>query len=326
MRILSIETSCDDTGVAVLENNKVISNVVASQTKTFKKYGGVIPELASRMHAEKINELIDLALTRANTKAKELDYIAFTQGPGLINTLQVGLVAAKTLSQYLDIPIIPVNHLEGHIYSPYIDREVDKKTFNNKKLAILVSGGHTQLIEINKGKYKLIGTTSDDTIGEAFDKVGSMIGVSYPGGPAIDRLAKKGKDTLELKVSKLSDYRFSYSGLKSQVRRKVQEGNYKNEDVAHSFQKAAVQQIEWQVKKYLKSNDVDEILVTGGVSANSYLRETMAKISKEVKFPKLKYCQDNAAMIGNAAYIMTVKGYKPTKEIDMDSYPRTDWK
>ncbi|NQX83741.1 MAG: tRNA (adenosine(37)-N6)-threonylcarbamoyltransferase complex transferase subunit TsaD [Mycoplasmataceae bacterium] len=324
MYILAIETSCDDTGIAVLKDNKVISNFLYSQIKEHKKYGGVIPEIASRVHLSHINTLIERAINNAQIKYSDLDYIAFAQGPGLVNTLQIGLITAKTLSQYLEIPLIPINHIEAHLYSSYIDKDIPKDLFRKKRLGVIVSGGHTEIVEINNFKYNIISKTSDDTIGECFDKVGKMLKLGYPGGPIIDSIYDSNKTDINFKVSKLKDGKMSYSGLKSQVRREIETKKYSKEVIASSFQKAAVEQIIWNLKK-VYDKKYEEVMVAGGVSANSLLRTELSKVGDNVLYPELKYCKDNAAMIGNLAYIKIFLKKENVANLNIDSFPRNKW-
>lgn len=324
MYILAIETSCDDTGIAILKDNKIISNFLYSQIKEHKKYGGVIPEVASRVHLTHINTLIEKAMSNSQIKYSDLDYIAFTQGPGLVNTLQIGLITAKTLSQYLEIPLIPINHIEAHLYSSYIDKDIPSDLFKKKRLGVIVSGGHTEIVEINNFSYKIISKTSDDTIGECFDKVGKMLKLGYPGGPIIDSIYDANKTEINFKVSKLKDGKMSYSGLKSQVRREIDNKKYSKDVIASSFQKAAIEQILWNLNK-IYSKDYKEVLVAGGVSANSLLRKELSKIGDNILFPELKYCKDNAAMIGNLAYIKITLEKEENANLNIDSFPRNKW-
>ena len=307
MYILAIETSCDDTGVSILKNNEIIVNLIFSQYKKYKKFKGVVPEIASRMHEEKIYFLISKAIEKSKIEFEILNYIAFTKEPGLINTLHIGLIVAKSLSQILNIPFIPINHLEAHIYSSYIGLEYKKvKEKTEPKLALIVSGGHTQLLlEEKLFKFKLIGDTRDDTIGETFDQVGRLLKINYPAGKKIDQLAKKGKKTINFKITQLNNYDFSFSGLKSQVKRYVESNKFIKNDLLFSFQYAAVSQIENQIKNYLvKNKNIETLLVGGWVSANSYLRNKLKNLNlKNLNFAQNKYCQDNAAMIGYLAYL-----------------------
>ena len=328
LKILSIETSCDDTGVSIIEDGKIIINLLYSQIKAFKKFTGVIPEVASRIHNEKIIDLLSIINNRYKYDFNKLDYIAVTQGPGLINTLQVGLITAKTLSMSLNKPLIGLNHLQGHIMSPFINKKLPNDFLNKRHLAILVSGGHTQLILIeNNFKFKLIGETRDDTIGECYDKVGSLININYPAGKKIDQLANKGNAKYKFTVSNLENYEFSYSGLKSQLRRFVNENKFRKKDMAASFQKAAVEQIILQTKKYLNENKVDSIILAGGVSANSLLRKEIRNLHEVTYVSDLAFCQDNAAMMANLAHILVTNNLINIEKnyLLIDSFSRNKW-
>ena len=306
MLILSLESSCDETSVAILKDKEVLSHLIFSQIDIHKVYGGVVPEIASRNHVKHVTKLIDLALEEANVKALDLDYVAVTKGPGLIGSLLVGINAATAFAFANDIPIIGVNHLIGHIYAASIDNELKFPL-----VALLVSGGHTELIYMEEDfKFEIIGTTLDDAVGEAYDKVARTLGLEYPGGPVIDRLAKLGKDTYDLPRVLLNKYEFnfSFSGLKSAVINKVHNLNQKGlevsvNDMARSFQDSVMDVL---LEKLINAKDKfnpKQIIVAGGVAANSELRKRVLEITDtEVIIPKFIYCTDNAAMIGAAAY------------------------
>ena len=310
MIILAIETSCDDTSVAVLKDQELLSNVVSSQVAFHNKYGGVMPELASRLHVEKITYVLKEAIETAKISLQDVDYIAFTQGPGLIGSLHVGMQAAKTLSLLLKKPLIPIHHLAGHIYA---NRFVQDFTF--PLLALVISGGHTEFVYMEKEcSFKVVGSTLDDAVGEAYDKVSRLLGLGYPGGPIIDQLAQKGKAIYPLPLPKNDQtLDFSYSGLKSAVihlihRLESKNIAYKKEDIAASFQKVAVEILLQKTKKALKKYPVKTFVLAGGVAANHELREKMHQTMKhdfltiQCIFPKLSLCGDNAAMIGMCAY------------------------
>lgn len=306
MLILSLESSCDETSVAILKDKEVLSHLIFSQIDIHKVYGGVVPEIASRNHVKHVTKLIDLALVEANVKALDLDYVAVTKGPGLIGSLLVGINAATAFAFANDIPIIGVNHLIGHIYAASIDNELKFPL-----VALLVSGGHTELIYMEEDfKFEIIGTTLDDAVGEAYDKVARTLGLEYPGGPVIDRLAKLGKDTYDLPRVLLNkdEFNFSFSGLKSAVINKVHNLNQKGlevsvNDMARSFQDSVMDVL---LEKLINAKDKfnpKQIIVAGGVAANSELRKRVLEITDtEVIIPKFIYCTDNAAMIGAAAY------------------------
>ena len=301
--ILGIETSCDETAIAIIKNDELLSNVVSTQVEMHKKYGGVMPEIASRLHLETIGYVLEEALTKANVRLEDINAIAVTRGPGLIGALHVGLQAAKTLSLIYRIPLIPVHHLAGHIYA--------NEFVTNLKfplLAVVVSGGNTELVYMKKHlDFEVIAETKDDAVGESFDKVARILGLGYPGGVEIDRLAKTGKHSYKLPTP-LHDgsLNFSYSGLKTAVLNLKNNMEQKGielvkEDVAKSFQDVAIGLIIDRVKKATKKYFVNQIVLAGGVSANSYLREQMIKEFKntkiEVVIPPLWCTTDNAAMI-----------------------------
>ena len=307
--ILAVETSCDETSLAIVKNGKeVIGLEVYTQMDTHASYGGVVPEIASRMHTEAITIVLDSLLKKTNFNLKNIDAIAVTYAPGLLGSLLVGLEFAKTLAYIYNKPLIKVNHMVGHIYANNIDDNLEFPL-----LAMVVSGGHTELVEMNDDyNFKLLGATLDDAIGEAFDKVAKIIGVPYPGGPNVERLAKDGNVCYDLaKPVNDGTLNFSYSGLKSNVVNLVH--NYKQRgeninvnDLAASFQYIAVDEITRKIELALKQKKYKMLILAGGVSANMYLRDEVKKVTDKygVKFtvPKMVYCTDNAAMIGAAAY------------------------
>lgn len=307
--ILAVETSCDETSLAIVKNGKeVIGLEVYTQMDTHASYGGVVPEIASRMHTEAITIVLDSLLKKTNFDLKNIDAIAVTYAPGLLGSLLVGLEFAKTLAYIYNKPLIKVNHMVGHIYANNIDDNLEFPL-----LAMVVSGGHTELVEMNDDyNFKLLGATLDDAIGEAFDKVAKIIGVSYPGGPNVERLAKDGNVCYDLaKPVNDGTLNFSYSGLKSNVVNLVH--NYKQRgeninvnDLAASFQYVAVDEITRKIELALKQKKYKMLILAGGVSANMYLRDEVKSVTDKygVKFtvPKMVYCTDNAAMIGAAAY------------------------
>ena len=309
--ILAIETSCDETAAAVLINGKkVLSNVVNSQIDFHKQYGGVIPESASRMHVENISKVINAAIKNANIDYSDLDAIAYTQGPGLIGSLHVGVVAAKTLAWTLNKPLIPINHIYGHIMA----NQIDEDDLQYPLLALVVSGGHSELIYFkDENTYEVFGKTTDDAVGEAFDKVGRIMDIPYPGGVEIDKLSKLGKPKYQLtKPQAEGEYNFSFSGLKSSVlqlvaREKKENREVKNADLAASFQNVAIEQLIEKSEQLLDELEVKQFVLAGGVAANSRLRSEinrLAEIHQDIIFsyPQMKYCSDNAAMIAAAAY------------------------
>ena len=324
--ILAIESSCDEMSVAILRNRKeLLCNIVASQIDTHRMYGGVVPEIASRMHVECVSTVLREAINEANIDMREIDAIAVTKGPGLVGSLHVGMQMAKTLSLAYDIPLIGVHHIAGHIYANNLVEDIEYPC-----LCLVVSGGHTELVYMEKEfSFKVTGETLDDAIGEAYDKVGRVLGLPYPGGPVIDKLAKEGKPTYKLPVP-LDDesYNFSFSGLKSAVinlnHKYQQRGEEVNaKDLARSFQDAALQVLVSKTIRAAKAYDVKEIIVAGGVSANSALREKLKEESPiKVLFPPMKYCTDNAAMIASAGSIMYDK--KVFSSLDLSVKPSFD--
>ena len=310
MIILAIESSCDDTCVAILKDKELLSNVVSSQIEFHNKYGGVMPELASRLHIEKITYVIKEAVSKANISLKDVDYIAFTVGPGLVGSLHVGMQAAKTLALLLNKPLVPIHHLAGHIYAARFIRE-----FKFPLLALVVSGGNTELVYMeDELKFKIVGQTLDDAVGEAYDKVSRLLQSGYPGGPAIDKLSKSGEIKYHLPMPKNDDsLDFSYSGLKSAVINLIhnmeqRKESYKKEDIAASFQNVACNILIKKVKLALKRYpNIKTFVAAGGVSANSCLREKLVELLKDYPqvdliLPNLSLCGDNAAMIGMCAY------------------------
>lgn len=311
--LLAIETSCDETACAVVRDGKeIFSNVVSSQINVHTLYGGVVPEVASRIHVENISAVIGEAVKKSGVSMAEIDAIAYTQGPGLIGSLHVGVQAAKTLAFAFHKPLLPINHMTGHIYANRFAVDHDLKF---PLLALVISGGHSQLVWMKDDySFEVIGTTHDDAIGEAFDKVSRVLGTGYPGGPIIDKMAKEGKPHYELPTPKVDGkYDFSFSGLKTAVSQLIQREEKKGNvidknDIAYAFQETALSSM---VKKTLKACEElhPAMLVTaGGVAANSRLRVMLAEGMKqypetELVQPPIKYCTDNAAMIGASGYV-----------------------
>lgn len=312
--ILGIESSCDETSMAIVKNGvEIISHTVLSQMDIHADYGGVIPEIASRLHTENITIVLEDVLNKSNIKMEDIDAIAVTYAPGLMGSLLVGLECAKTLSLVYNKPLIKVNHIAGHIYANNIENKLEFPL-----LALVVSGGHTDLI-IMKDDYdfNVLGSTLDDAIGEVYDKVARLLDLKYPGGPNVEKFASEGKDTYKLPRLMLDNsYNFSFSGLKSSVvnliHNEKQRGNVVNkEDLACSFQTTAIDEIKRKVELALKNYNLKNMIIAGGVSANKYLRSEIEKLCKEynvnLMVPSIKYCTDNAAMIGCAAYPLYLK-------------------
>lgn len=311
MKVLAVESSCDETSVAVVENGReVYSNVIASQIDTHKKFGGVVPEIASRQHVEAINTVLKEGLDQAGVKLSDIDIIAATKGPGLIGALLVGLSAGKALALATGKPFVGVNHIVGHVCANYISFKDLEPPF----IGLIISGGHTYLIEVKDYvDFTLHGRTVDDAVGEAFDKVARSLGLSYPGGPVVDALAKKGKESIEFPrvMIKEDNYNFSFSGLKTAVLNYLNSTRLRGEeivvkDVCKSFQEAVVDVLLEKSFRLAREKDMDKIVLCGGVSANSRIREAFeergSKENIKIFYPELKLCTDNAAMIASAAY------------------------
>ena len=316
--ILAIESSCDETSAAVVVNGReVLSNIIASQIDTHKKFGGVVPEVASRMHIEVVSGVVQEALEEAGVTLEQIDAIGVTYGPGLVGALLVGLQFAKGLAFSTKKSLVGVNHIEGHICANYIQHKDLKPPF----VSLVVSGGHTFIVHVKDyGVYEVIGKTRDDAAGEAYDKVARALGLGYPGGPKIDKLAREGNpDAIAFPKANFHDKSldFSFSGVKSAVlnylnKAKMQNVEVNKADVAASFQKAVIEVLKDNVMETCKSRNVKKIAIAGGVASNSALRETImnaaSKKGIEVLFPAPVLCTDNAAMIGSAAYFNLVNG------------------
>ena len=313
--ILAIESSCDETSVSIIKNGcEDISTVVLSQMDTHANYGGVVPEIASRMHVENITIVIDDCLKKASMTMDDITAIAVTYGPGLIGSLLVGVVAAQTLSYLYNKPLVPVHHIAGHIYANNLCKKMEFPL-----LALVVSGGHTELIYMkNHYSFERIGGTLDDAVGEAYDKIARIIKLPYPGGPLVDKLSYEGNDTYNLPLPLDDDtFNFSFSGLKSAAinlaHNEEQRGNEINKaDFACSFQHRVVEILSKKTMKALKEYNVNNLIIAGGVAANSGIRNKMEELCKEnnvnLTVPELKYCTDNAAMIGAAGYYAFLEG------------------
>lgn len=309
--ILAIETSCDETSAAVVRNGReVLSNIISTQIPLHTLYGGVVPEIASRMHVEKINPVIKEALAESNMTLEDIDAIGVTYGPGLVGALLVGVVAAKSIAFATDKPLVGVHHIEGHIAANYIAHKELEPPF----LCLVVSGGHTHLVHVlDYTNYEIIGRTRDDAAGEAYDKVARAIGLAYPGGPKIDALSKEGnKDAIKFPRAMLDDgYDFSFSGVKSSVLNYVNSCKMKDEplntaDIAASFQSSVVDVLVNKTIALAKEKGIQKIALAGGVAANEGLRTAMGAKCLEnnltLYYPNIRLCTDNAAMIGAAAY------------------------
>ncbi len=312
--ILAVESSCDETSVSIIKNgHDDIATVINSQIDVHTKYGGVVPEVASRLHLENITMVIDECLNKANMKLEDIDAFACTYGPGLLGSLLVGVEATKVLSFVYNKPLIAVNHMMGHICANMIGNDL-----NFPVISLVISGGHTDLILMeNESSFKYLGQTLDDAIGEAYDKVARILNLPYPGGPNVEKYASQGEDTYNMpKILNDDTFNFSFSGIKSHVNNLVhnehQRGNEINkEDLCRSFQDAVTNHLVSKTKKALLDYNVKYLLIAGGVASNSHIREELSNMCKninvEMHVPDKKYCTDNATMIGAAAYPLYLK-------------------
>lgn len=326
--IMAIESSCDETACAIVKDGKeILSNIVSSQINVHTKFGGVVPEVASRIHVENISTVVTEALHQAYLTMDDIDAIAFTQGPGLIGSLHVGVQAAKTLAWQYHKPLVPVNHMTGHIYANRFALDHDLKF---PLLALVISGGHTQLVWMeNEWDFKVIGTTQDDAIGEAYDKVSRVLGTGYPGGPIMDKMAKEGKPHYTLPSPKVhGKYDYSFSGLKTAVLQLIQREEKKGEpiikeDVAYAFQETALNLMVSKTLQAVEDLHPAMVVTAGGVAANSRLRVLLAEGMKkypeiELSQPPIRYCTDNASMIGASGYVAWKNGVRCGFDVSAD--------
>ena len=324
--ILGIESSCDETSVSIVKNGfEEIATVTNTQIAIHKEYGGVVPEIASREHVKNVTLIIDECLKQADMKIKDITAIAVTYGPGLVGSLLVGIEAAKTLAYVNDKPLVPVNHMSGHIYANNLEKKMEFPL-----MALVVSGGHTELIYMEDHyKFKKIGATLDDAVGECYDKVARVIDVPYPGGPIVDKWAHEGEDTYNLPLP-LNDntYNFSFSGLKSAVinlvHNETQRGNeIRKKDLACSFQTVVVETLVKKTLKAIQEYKVNNLIVAGGVAANKGLRERLelecCKANINLSIPGIKYCTDNATMIAASGYYAYLKGDRADLTLNANS-------
>lgn len=309
--VLGIESSCDETSVAVVKNGReVLSNVIDTQIKIHEQFGGVVPEIASRNHIEAISRVTKLALEQANVKLEDIDVIAPTYGPGLVGALLVGVSYGRGLAYALNKPLVGVNHLEGHISANYITHPDLEPPF----LCMLTSGGNTQIVYVkNYCDMEVLGRTRDDAIGEAFDKVARVIGLTYPGGPKIDKLAEQGKATINFPKTHFENLDFSFSGIKTAVINLHHKNSEVNKaDLCMSFEKAVTEVLTENIEKAIKQTGIKKVVLAGGVSANTHIREEFEKLGQKLNVqiykPDLKLCTDNAAMIGSAGYYRYLHG------------------
>lgn len=312
---LAIETSCDETSMSIVKNGtEEIATITNTQIDIHKKFGGVVPEIASRSHIESITIVLDELLEKTDLTLEDIDIIGVTYGPGLIGSLLIGVECAKTISLVSNKPLIPVHHIAGHIYANNLEKRLQFPL-----IALVVSGGHTDLVYMESDyTFKRIGSTLDDAVGECYDKVAKVLGLEYPGGPKVDKLAKLGQDTYDLPLP-LDDntYNFSFSGIKSKivnlVHNELQRGNeIRVNDMCNSFQERVVKVLVKKTKKAIREYNVKNLVLAGGVAANSYLREKLTEMANEeninFSYPSINYCTDNATMIGSAAYYAYKKG------------------
>ena len=309
--IMGIESSCDETSISIVKNGReILSNVINSQISTHEVYGGVVPEIASRMHTEVINLIMKQALKEANITLDEIDGIAVTYGPGLVGALLVGVSYAKALSFATNKPLIAVNHINGHVAANYITHKDLKPPF----LCLIISGGHTYLVNVKDyNESEIIGKTKDDAIGEAFDKVARVCNLGYPGGPKIDNLSKSGVPNINLPISHLENYNFTFSGIKTAViNLNHKDPNINKADLCASFENAVTQMLIFNVEKAIKKFNFEKVVLAGGVSRNSYIRKEFDELSKRLKvkvyYPDGILCTDNAAMIASSGYWEFLKG------------------
>ena len=309
--VLGIESSCDETSVAVVKNGReVLSNVIDTQIKIHEQFGGVVPEIASRNHIEAISRVTKLALQQANVKLEDIDIIAPTYGPGLVGALLVGVSYGRGLAYALNKPLVGVNHLEGHISANYITHPDLEPPF----LCMLTSGGNTQIVYVKDYcDMEVLGRTRDDAIGEAFDKVARVIGLTYPGGPKIDKLAEQGKATINFPKTHFENLDFSFSGIKTAVINLHHKNPEVNKaDLCMSFEKAVTEVLTENIEKAIEQTGIKTVVLAGGVSANTHIREEFEKLGQKLSVqiykPDLKLCTDNAAMIGSAGYYRYLHG------------------
>ena len=314
--VLGIESSCDETSVAVVKNGReVLSNIIDTQIKIHEQYGGVVPEIASRNHIEAISRVAKAALEEANMKFEDVDVIAPTYGPGLVGALLVGVSYGRGLAYALNKPLVGVNHLEGHIAANYITHPDLEPPF----LCMLTSGGNTQIVYVKDYcDMEVLGRTRDDAIGEAFDKVARVVGLGYPGGPKVDKLAQQGQPSIDFPKTHFENLDFSFSGIKTAVINLHHKNpDVSKEDLCMSFEKAVTEVLIENITKAIEQTGIKKIVLAGGVSANTHIRSEFEKLEQQgikIYKPDLKLCTDNAAMIGAAAYIL-YKKYKPMSNV-----------
>ena len=322
MLVLGIESSCDETSVAVVEDGrKVLSNVISSQVPIHERFGGVVPEIASRNHVEAISNVTNKAIEEAKIKLEDIDLVSFTYGPGLVGPLLVGVSYGKALAYSLNKPFVATNHIHGHIAANYITHPELEPPF----ISLVISGGHSHIVYIKDyTEYEIIGKTRDDAVGEAFDKVARVIGLGYPGGPKIDKLAKEGEPNIQLPKTHMDNLDFSFSGIKTAViNLNHKDPNINHADLCASFEKTVTEILIANTVKAAEEKGVKKIALAGGVSANSYIREQFKNLEKDgysIYYPDLVYCTDNAAMIATAGYFKYLKD-GATNDLQINAVP-----
>ena len=316
---MGIESSCDETSIAIVKNGRtILSNIINSQISIHERYGGVVPEIASRNHVEVISNVMKKAMSEANVNYSDIDAICCTYGPGLVGALLVGVSYAKALSYSINKPLVGVNHLAGHVCANYISHKDLEPPF----LCIMMSGGNTQIVLVKDyTSFEILGRTVDDAVGEAFDKVARVIGLGYPGGPKIDKLAKEGEPNIKLPITHFDNLNFSFSGIKTAViNLNHNKPDLNKADLAASFEEAVSEALVTNTKKAIEQTGIKKIVLAGGVSANSYIREKYDKLAKEndvkIYYPELVLCTDNAAMIASAGYYEYMKGTRSNLELN----------
>jgi N6-L-threonylcarbamoyladenine synthase len=332
LNILAIESSCDETSAAVISNGKIYSNIVAGQL-IHERFGGVVPELASRAHQQHILPVVESALEKAKITKNQLNAIAFTRGPGLLGSLLVGTSFAKAMALGLNIPLIEVNHIQAHVLAHFIDEPAPGFPF----LCLTVSGGHTQIVLVRDHlTMEVIGETQDDAVGEAFDKTAKLLGLPYPGGPLVDKYAQQGNpEAFEFPLSEMPKYNFSFSGIKTSILYFLQDNLAKNPkfieeniaDICASVQHTLIKMLLQKLRKAARELNIREVAIAGGVSANSGLRKALHELGEKEKWqvyiPQFQYCTDNAGMIAMAAHFKYMKGEFTSQEVS--PLPRMDW-
>jgi N6-L-threonylcarbamoyladenine synthase len=329
--ILAIETSCDETSMSIFKGHSLLSLKTVSQIDIHKEYGGVIPELASRLHVNQVAPILKEVVSKAKINIEDIDYICFTKEPGLVNALQIGLIVAKTIKMLIKKPLLAIDHLEGHLLSSFINEKDIEDKF--PMLGVVISGGHTNIYYMKDSlTYKLMGKTLDDSIGESYDKVGKMLGIDYPAGSTIDKLTTNIKSDLKFSVPKVKGFDFSFSGIKSQVYREVSGTKkdkhviYSKEQIINAFQEVVLKHFMEKIELASKEYNIKNITITGGVSASVVLRNKVneSKLFDNIYYPKKEFCSDNAAMIAYAGYNKIKNNKFEDANLNIDSSPKSN--